>query len=290
MERNIEKALSSFKPPVPVEYHHTKTLVHPDDVPFASPSDCPDVFTAFRKVVESLGDNMVRPNEETIPDSPLKPFPPMDIQLAFASPLSGSLETALEYLLNPLPSCPYDELSDERASLFKGGETTGLARLAYYTSGKSAPIATYKQTRNGMLGDDHSTKFSPWLACGALSPRKVWAAIDKWDDEWTEKGRGTKDSYWIRFELLWRDYFVFIALKYGDNIFKLGGVQALRNRHYSLTEWKKAITELEKKDGMLQRWMEGSTGVPYVGWSISSASLKSGERICRSRSLCCIVA
>ncbi|KAM7490681.1 hypothetical protein LguiA_033602 [Lonicera macranthoides] len=32
----------------------------------------------------------------------------------------------------------------------------------------------YKETRNGMLGPDYSTKFSPWLASGSLSPRFIY--------------------------------------------------------------------------------------------------------------------
>lgn len=34
-------------------------------------------------------------------------------------------------------------------------------------------LRIYKHTRNGMLGSDYSTKFSPWLASGSLSPRFV---------------------------------------------------------------------------------------------------------------------
>lgn len=34
-------------------------------------------------------------------------------------------------------------------------------------------LSIYKKTRNGMLGPDYSTKFSPWLASGSLSPRLI---------------------------------------------------------------------------------------------------------------------
>lgn len=34
-------------------------------------------------------------------------------------------------------------------------------------------LKIYKDTRNGMLGPDYSTKFSPWLASGSLSPRFI---------------------------------------------------------------------------------------------------------------------
>ena len=48
---------------------------------------------------------------------------------------------------------------------FVGGETSGLERLHHYLW-KSHSVETYKETRNGLLGVDYSTKFSPWLAIG----------------------------------------------------------------------------------------------------------------------------
>lgn len=36
----------------------------------------------------------------------------------------------------------------------------------------------YKETRNGMLGADYSTKFSPWLASGSLSPRFIYEEVE----------------------------------------------------------------------------------------------------------------
>lgn len=38
-------------------------------------------------------------------------------------------------------------------------------------------LKIYKVTRNGMLGSDYSTKFSPWLASGSLSPRFVYEEV-----------------------------------------------------------------------------------------------------------------
>lgn len=44
---------------------------------------------------------------------------------------------------------------------FPGGETTALARLESYLW-ETDNVATYKETRNGMIGSEYSTKFSPW--------------------------------------------------------------------------------------------------------------------------------
>ena len=57
---------------------------------------------------------------------------------------------------------------------FRGGETQALARLQHYVWGTDA-LRTYFETRNGLVGADYSTKFSPWLSLGCLSPRTVHA-------------------------------------------------------------------------------------------------------------------
>lgn len=44
---------------------------------------------------------------------------------------------------------------------FAGGETAGLARVKNYLWDTNN-VANYKETRNGLLGEAYSTKFSPW--------------------------------------------------------------------------------------------------------------------------------
>lgn len=255
-------------------------------MPFQTPSEYPDNFTQFRKAVEGLGDKFVRPclRDE---DDTLLPFVSLAVEddgRPSDQPSLDSLDTTLSMLLKPFPEHEgavrgpsggeqMPNSDHQSGTFFVGGETEALARLTHYIPTKpssAAPIATYKQTRNGLLGMDYSSKFSPWLACGSLSPRKIWDAIDKWDEENTERGRGTKDSYWLRFELLWRDYFVCIARKYGNDLFKLGGVQAsLDPKKYGKkdgspeVEWKGAVAELKRGNkGMLTKWLSGRTGVP----------------------------
>lgn len=53
---------------------------------------------------------------------------------------------------------------------FSGGENAALSRVHEYFW-KRDLLSTYKKTRNGMVGADYSTKLSPWLATGCLSPR-----------------------------------------------------------------------------------------------------------------------
>ena len=53
------------------------------------------------------------------------------------------------------------------------------------------------------------------------------------------------------FELIWRDYFKYVSLKYGDKIFKLGGIL---NKEYNWKHDEKVITD----------WIEGKTKYDFV--------------------------
>lgn len=51
---------------------------------------------------------------------------------------------------------------DPRSAIdFKGGESVAIDRLNHYLW-QTDSVATYKETRNGMIGADYSTKFSSW--------------------------------------------------------------------------------------------------------------------------------
>ena len=96
-------------------------------------------------------------------------------------------------------------------------ESAAEKHLKNYFAGDFA--LTYKLTRNQPMNwspDEHfSTKFSPWLACGAISAPMIYAELKRFEAE-----RGANDStYWIWFELLWRDYFRFLHLQHGKKLY-----------------------------------------------------------------------
>ena len=60
---------------------------------------------------------------------------------------------------------------DKRAYLdFKGGEDEGLKRLKEYVWDTKS-VANYVTTRNDLIGKNYSSKMSPWMANGSVSPR-----------------------------------------------------------------------------------------------------------------------
>jgi deoxyribodipyrimidine photo-lyase len=101
----------------------------------------------------------------------------------------------------------------------QGGETAALKRLKYYLWDKNL-LKDYFNTRNGMLGGDYSTKLSPWLAHGCISPRTIYHEIKKYE----EKREANKSTYWAVFELIWRDFYRFFAVKHGSKIFFETGI------------------------------------------------------------------
>ena len=60
----------------------------------------------------------------------------------------------------------------------------------------------YKDTRNGMLGTEYSSKFSPWLANGSLSAR--WSIAELRRHEGNTNAMNQRTG-WV--EMLWRDFF-----------------------------------------------------------------------------------
>ncbi len=105
---------------------------------------------------------------------------------------------------------------------------------------------TYKDTRNEMLRFDASTKFSLYLALGVLSPKMIMKSLKQYEKDYVKND----STYWIYFELLWRDYFHFVHMKYGHKIFNKDGLFGV-NTSKKQTEW-------------IQKWMRGETGFPLI--------------------------
>ncbi|MEB3228723.1 MAG: DASH family cryptochrome [Synechocystis sp.] len=233
VEQHLTQALQ--RQGIPVHRFWGTTLYHPDDLPFAV-QDLPDVFTPFRKQIEHQ--NMaVRPLFP--PPSALPPVPPLALTLPTPSP---------EWFL--------PEEADPRGVMtFQGGERAGLARLDHYFW-QGDHLKAYKATRNGMLGADYSSKFSPWLALGCLSPRWIYQAVKRYERE-----RISNDStYWLIFELLWRDFFRFVAQKYGDRLFYRSGLRGMQGTG----GWDPA---------QFERWQTGHTGYPLIDANMRELAL-----------------
>jgi deoxyribodipyrimidine photo-lyase len=227
-ERQTEKKVQDelFKVRCELEKISTSTLYHAEDLPF-SIKDIPDVFSNFRKKTEK--DSQIRA--------------PFEAPTKINSPKILPLELpTLEAL------CLTKTTIDSRSVLqFKGGETEAIKRLQHYFYDTQC-LSSYKETRNGMVGADYSSKFSAWLAMGCISARFIYAEIKKY-----EKQFGANDStYWLVFELLWRDFFRFMFKKYQTKFFLYEGIKTEKVNSKSLNKI------------LLSQWMNGATPSDFI--------------------------
>lgn len=111
-----------------------------------------------------------------------------------------------------------------------------LDELNYYFE-KNKLALTYFETRNDLLGRDFSTKFSKYLSCGALDVRYLYNRVK--DFERTHERN--KSTYWIVFELLWREFFYWHYHNHKSKYFSENGIKGTRN--FSQFETK-TISEL----------------------------------------------
>lgn len=236
-EKQIEAKVQEelFKLKCELKIFSTSTLYHAEDLPF-SIKDIPDVFTNFRKKTEK--DAIIRAAFDA----------PKEIKSPEIEPLQ--LPTLKELGLNFEPI-------DSRAVLqFKGGETKAIARLNHYFF-ETKCISEYKETRNGLVGANYSSKFSAWLALGCISPRFIYDELKKYETQF----EANESTYWLVFELLWRDYFRFMMKKYNSKFFQQAGIQ------------DKGIIVNKHNTHQLQEWIDGKTGVDFVDANMKELKL-----------------
>ena len=196
------------------------SLLLREDLPFRT---VPEVFTAFRKQVE-------------------KRLYVRDLcQMPLFNPFKNTESFGDDFEPITVPRHPHSALP------FHGGEAAAWERLNHYFW-ETEQLATYKETRNGMIGTDYSSKFSAFLALGNLSPVQIYYAIDDFEQEIT----ANKSTYWLFFELLWREFFLWVGQRHGSQIFQIEGIKQREDLRY------------RQHERAFQRWCEGRTDHPYI--------------------------
>lgn len=221
---------------VPVEYHPVdqQALYLPEDLPMPD-TDIPWVYTHFRTAVEKRG--TVRA-PQSVPT--LQPTVSTIAHLAATEPFNYRPATAV------LTGTAVPARDPRSVAPDRGGESAAWDRVREYIW-EGDHLRRYKETRNGLIGSDYSSKFSPYLAHGCLSPRDVVAEVRRYE---TERVRN-RSTYWMVFELLWRDYYLYLARTVGAGLYRLTGPQDRE------LPWR--------KDGeAFERWRLGTTGEPFV--------------------------
>ncbi len=227
IQDNLEQRLWSIGQEM--RYSRGKMLYHTADLPFPI-QHVPDSFAQFRKETERYV-GVREPLPE--PDSSLAQLT-IDVD-------PGEIPSMADFGFDDYQQDPRGYLRHE------GGETAGLERMRYYFRETEA-VESYRDTRNELAGDLFSTKLSPWLAYGCLSPKTVYKELKTYEDA----HGGSKSTHELFYYLLLRDHHRFMAKKYGDLFFEETGIQGSYQN-----DWSDDYHAFHK-------WVNGETGVPLV--------------------------
>lgn len=220
-EQNDLAKLVAMHPEIDLLLGHSNTLFSPDQLPFEL-SEMPDVFSPFRRKVE-------KEYTVTLPCDALQK--------------RKHCNRALDFSDYPA----YLTCDEQFDNGYVGGQEAALERIDTYFF-ESHGIASYKLTRNGLDGWDFSSRLSAFLAIGCISPRHVYCLLK----EYEAKNIANDSTYWLFFELLWREFFHWQAIKQGLNFFTFTGMQKdvkLPNQHDAIK---------------LKKWKNGESGYPIV--------------------------
>ncbi|OAN13061.1 FAD-binding protein [Photobacterium jeanii] len=223
-ENRIWSYLETHYPFLTFTTTSSHTLFETSELPFAL-SDLPTTFSQFRKHIEK------HPIQSCLPSITALPQPPK------ALPVCAELPTVTTITPPVSPNSIHHN--------FMGGESKALQHLEHYFA-TQAP-SHYKETRNALDDWQSSTKFSPWLALGCLSPRRIIERLQRYHQE-VEQNSSTE---WILFELLWREYFQWYAHSHQGKLFLFQGIKSCSPNTSFYAE-------------RYQRWCAGNTPFPIV--------------------------
>jgi len=168
--------------------------------------------------------------------------------LSIPKSLNSDNKISIDYPIPSLSDLGFKDFEVHKDSVFrfKGGETNAKNRIRNYFF-ETRNVSTYKLTRNGLIGEDYSSKFSPWLANGSVSVKYIFKSLKEYEKE-VEKNDST---YWLYFELIWRDFFKYVSMQHKDKFFNKDGIYGEDK------EWS------DDQD-ILLNWINGKTNEPFV--------------------------
>jgi len=203
------------------------SLYSQKQLPF-SLEELPNIFSVFRRAIES---NEIKPND---PNTLTK-------EISHVKPIKDN-----QSILLRVNSKNYEKSSFPISNKnFRGGEKSGISHLTDYFQTEKPKI--YKETRNNLMGESFSTKFSPWLAMGFISARQIFWNLKNYENKVIKN----ESTYWIFFELLWRDYFRFSMIKNEEKIF-------------NITDLNSSQKNINHDDIKFKLWTEGKTDNKFV--------------------------
>ncbi|MEE2644457.1 MAG: DASH family cryptochrome, partial [Myxococcota bacterium] len=189
-------------------------------------------FTEYRRAVE-------RAMPPPMAEEGIKKLLPLPLGLN-----PGAMPTLDQF---GFPEAPLDPRS---IYPFKGGEEQALLRLKSYVWDRGLG-AHHQQGKQLLAGEAYSSKLSPWLAVGALSPRRLWTELIVYEEQ--KRRQPGLSLYSLRCQLLRRDYMAALAFHVPEEMSQLAGYQGIP-----------PSPPYERDLARFERWWRGYTGVPLV--------------------------
>lgn len=212
---HVEDALWKIK--INLKHFVGHTLYNKEDLPFPI-KDIPDVFAQFKKKTE----------RDAI------------VKACFTAPEVIAFVPVEDWGTLPhFEAITTDELH--------GGEEEGIKHLQeLFNEGSEIYAKVSSRTQGYKL--KYSSRLSPWLALGCLSPRKVYWAIKDAEQEFGANGNFSN----LILGLLWRDYFRFMFKKHNGDFLKEPGI------------FVESSYNMEREALQFQRWKNADTGHPLI--------------------------
>ncbi|WP_336977636.1 deoxyribodipyrimidine photo-lyase [Altererythrobacter fulvus] len=221
--RNAERALAEALPEgVAFERHDRLYLMPPGSVTSGQGGQY-RIFTPFYRAL-------------LLHMPPSAPLPEPELSAPAAWPASDRLE---DWALLPTRS----DWGAGFREAWHCGEAAAHAQLEDF----AGRVAAYDEARN-LLSIDGSSRLSPHLHFGEISPAQVWHRLDR-------KGNGGSASF-LR-EVVWRDYAATILRQFPDY------PERPYKPEFEQFAWRDPLNDSQAADD-LAAWQQGRTGYPIV--------------------------
>ena len=196
-ENSLITQLSDRFPQITVNKVEQFTLFKQESLPFEL-QQLPVSYSKFKKLIAEVPIPKVYPAINSLP----RMFKSMPLPTIFRPQW--------------LPTPPYKE--PKKGHIFDGGEQSAIKHLERYFS-SDLPL-NYKNVRNNLEGWKSSSKLSPWLGYGCISPRQVMTSIIQYEVELVKNS----STECLASEILWREYFQWSHFKEGSKTYKFKGL------------------------------------------------------------------
>jgi deoxyribodipyrimidine photo-lyase len=240
-EAALEKLARQFRPDVVLYGEKSRLFAQ---CPVASEAQFPRVFSEFRRLIQG---------------TPEPPLPEPDWS-ALVNKLDPWAKNWSRLSAGPPAKPPAHDHSDPRSSFpYPGDEASAMARLHHYVFDTDG-LKNYKATRTQLVGSAFSSKFSPFLAIGSLSVRRIWQALDAHRATWGP----SEGCDWMRQELLWREFFLWSEKAHGETFYNEAGIQRRLPHAHPDRELFRRWTRAECGHGLIDAQLRELNATGYL--------------------------